>query len=518
MSNLRLGLRFDIASQAMTCDHCGNDFEVEKLADSTSNDADSEASYDVYVYVCPDCGGELAVDTKNDAIGFCPYCGGASMLYDRIRKEWKPDTIIPFMITREQCKENYLRKVKKNPFISSQYRNPELIESFRGIYLPYWYFEGRQDGQYCLHETTTGKTSKEVTTTVFEKNYQVAYTLSGISFDASIGFDDHISEQLQPFDTDGQTAFHPGYLSGFYAEIGDADKKEYEAYACEQFQDYTRNLIIESEGSEAKNLIIPTRVQSVSHALHPVWFMSYRRKNELIYAAVNGQTGKVAADLPLSPLRILLAALLSVLLIFGAVNLVMNLLPSIKAGATLMICSLLTFTYTALLQDTYLTTLARCLHMPIRTAHPSIRIPSCIVTALLVAGIILIATDGSYGKARAIFGGVLSVPSFLYLVRLLLFASCLFIQSSQGTAHRSHLSAGKRRNQNRESLQCSVYLPVLRFVCRKRRPLVPRVHGNSRQADVLFALCGAGRVYSGACDGSYRLSDNRCQAAACSDE
>ncbi len=90
----------------MTCDHCGNDFEVEKLADSTSNDADSEASYDVYVYVCPDCGGELAVDTKNDAIGFCPYCGGASMLYDRIRKEWKPDTIIPFMITREQCKEN----------------------------------------------------------------------------------------------------------------------------------------------------------------------------------------------------------------------------------------------------------------------------------------------------------------------------------------------------------------------------------------------------------------------------
>ena len=278
--------------------------------------------------------------------------------------------------------------------------------------MPYWYFEGRQDGQYCLHETTTGKTSKEVTTTVFEKNYQVAYTLSGISFDASIGFDDHISEQLQPFDTDGQTAFHPGYLSGFYAEIGDADKKEYEAYACEQFQDYTRNLIIESEGSEAKNLIIPTRVQSVSHALHPVWFMSYRRKNELIYAAVNGQTGKVAADLPLSPLRILLAALLSVLLIFGAVNLVMNLLPSIKAGATLMICSLLTFTYTALLQDTYLTTLARCLHMPIRTAHPSIRIPSCIVTALLVAGIILIATDGSYGKARAIFGGVLSVPSF----------------------------------------------------------------------------------------------------------
>ena len=216
-----------------------------------------------------------------------------------------------------------------------------------------------------MHETTTGKTSKEVTTTVFEKNYQVAYTLSGISFDASIGFDDHISEQLQPFDTDGQKAFHPGYLSGFYAEIGDADKKEYEAYACEQFQDYTRNLIIESEGSEAKNLIIPTRVQSVSHALHPVWFMSYRRKNELIYAAVNGQTGKVAADLPLSPLRILLAALLSVLLIFGAVNLVMNLLPSIKAGATLMICSLLTFTYTALLQDTYLTTLARCLHMPI---------------------------------------------------------------------------------------------------------------------------------------------------------
>lgn len=103
------GLRFDIESQKMVCDHCDSNYEVKDIRNSAKDDAKSTDWFDTYIYVCPSCGGELASNSKNDAIGFCPFCDGASMLYDRVRENWKPDYIIPFSITKEECKKAYIK-------------------------------------------------------------------------------------------------------------------------------------------------------------------------------------------------------------------------------------------------------------------------------------------------------------------------------------------------------------------------------------------------------------------------
>ncbi len=122
------GLRFDIASQKTVCDHCRNSFEPESLPDSVYDDADTAQAFEGFAFMCPDCGAELMTTDSNDAVGFCPYCGGASVIHDRLRQEWKPNQIIPFSITKEQCKEIYVKEVKKNIFVSRKYRDPQLIE------------------------------------------------------------------------------------------------------------------------------------------------------------------------------------------------------------------------------------------------------------------------------------------------------------------------------------------------------------------------------------------------------
>ena len=99
------GLRFDIERQQMFCDHCQSLFDPQRITDSTYNDAKTENNFETYSYICPDCGAELMTNDKRDAIGFCPYCGGASMIFDRIRRDWKPDGVIPFAVTKEQCKQ-----------------------------------------------------------------------------------------------------------------------------------------------------------------------------------------------------------------------------------------------------------------------------------------------------------------------------------------------------------------------------------------------------------------------------
>ena len=107
------GLRFDIASQKTCCDHCRSFFEPEALPDSVYDDAETEKVFDSFRVICPDCGAELVTTDPNDAVGFCPYCGGASVIYDKLRKEWAPNGIIPFSVTKEQCRELYSKEVKK---------------------------------------------------------------------------------------------------------------------------------------------------------------------------------------------------------------------------------------------------------------------------------------------------------------------------------------------------------------------------------------------------------------------
>ena len=51
--------------------------------------------------------------------------------------------------------------------------------------------------------------------------------------------------------------------------------------------------------------------------MFPVWFLSYRKKDRVAYATVNGQTGLVVADIPIDPKRYLLGSLLLAIPIFA---------------------------------------------------------------------------------------------------------------------------------------------------------------------------------------------------------
>ncbi|MBQ1641873.1 MAG: hypothetical protein II104_02355, partial [Oscillospiraceae bacterium] len=123
-------LTFDISSQQMKCGYCGNIYDPYRF-DNMEKDADESLVFDVWVYNCPQCGAELMTTDETDATAFCPYCGNTSLLMDKMRKAKRPSYIIPFQITKEECKAAYLREAKKAVFTPSEYKKEELIDSFR---------------------------------------------------------------------------------------------------------------------------------------------------------------------------------------------------------------------------------------------------------------------------------------------------------------------------------------------------------------------------------------------------
>ena len=158
----------------------------------------------------------------------------------------------------------------------------------------------------------------------------------GLSYDASSSFDDNISEELAPYNLKGMKAFTPAYLSGFYADTSDVDAKVYQGDA-----EYTASAEtterIASDGTFAgftMDTIRPeqlhTKTETIDSTMFPVWFLSYRKKDRVAYATVNGQTGLVVADIPIDPKRYLLGSLLLAIPIFALLAWSAFLQPAIR--------------------------------------------------------------------------------------------------------------------------------------------------------------------------------------------
>ncbi len=145
-------LKFSPSAQRMSCEHCSSQFDPYQF-DTKTKDAEERELYDVTVFTCPQCGGEI-LSTDQTAAGFCSYCGASTILYSRISKEHRPRYIIPFRKTKEDCKKAYKNLMRRAIFAPSELKDESCIDSFRGIYMPYWSYEVVQEGSlHLLGET-----------------------------------------------------------------------------------------------------------------------------------------------------------------------------------------------------------------------------------------------------------------------------------------------------------------------------------------------------------------------------
>ncbi len=333
-SNCNGGLQYDIASGMLSCEYCDakyDPYEMDGLQTAVEND-----SLEVTVFTCSQCGGELyATDTT--VAGFCSFCGSTTVLKSRIEKTLRPDYIIPFQKTKEDCKDAYAKMMRFAIFAPKELKNKECIDSFRGIYMPYWMY----DVEYADNISIQGSKVRMVDEYKIESFYNMTGDLKasykGVPFDGSSSFSDDVSEKVAPFDVKSMKDFTPAFLSGFYGDTADVVSDVYHKDAMESMDKITERYIRKHEkfkGYEitdkkaVKNVLHP-EVKDVHRAMLPVWFMSYRNNDRIAYATVNGQTGKVVVDLPVDIRKYLFGTLLLAIPIFVLMNMFFTLTPSV---------------------------------------------------------------------------------------------------------------------------------------------------------------------------------------------
>ena len=298
------GVVFDPETQKMKCAHCGSVFDPESFRVRDRGTEAEGISPELSVFRCGGCGAELE-STEDSMVGFCPYCGGQSVLKTDRAGCAAPERIIPFRISREQCAARYRSFAGKVPYLPKEMKDPEHLRSFTGIYMPYFEYdvafgESRMEGT----KTVENHMAYEVVNT-YQIDARLEGTYRGVPYDASRYLDDGIAARTLPYDTKEERDYHPAYLAGFYADAATVEGELYWDDARDQavqdvVEEVTAQLREESGiAVEKSSAHVEAETKGRHRVLYPMWFLTWRRGERVAYAVVNGQSGKVVSDLPL---------------------------------------------------------------------------------------------------------------------------------------------------------------------------------------------------------------------------
>ena len=329
-------LHFSEETGRLECDYCGSSFSVEEMearsaekeqqAAEAFEKAAAEAKADagkwdgpsgqdswgedgahLKTYSCPSCGAELICDEATAATS-CPYCGNNTIIPGQFRGALKPEWVIPFQIGKEDAVKALKAHYKGKPFLPKSFSDENHIQEIKGIYVPFWLFDGQAeaDVSFTATRSTVMVTSRERITTTRHFDVRRAGTVrfEKIPVDASKKMPDDYMDSLEPFQYDAMVPFSTAYLPGFFADIPDVSIEECSPRA----ELRATETAVEAMGRQVSGYetCIPTRKDAqlrrgrVRCALLPVWLLSTQWEGKRFLFAMNGQTGKMVSDLPVS--------------------------------------------------------------------------------------------------------------------------------------------------------------------------------------------------------------------------
>lgn len=306
-------MKFNEATGLLHCDYCDSDCSVdefriqsaEEFASQISPSRLDEQEHDGYV--CNNCGARIITDGVTSAT-FCSFCGAPTIIPTRITGVAKPDLILPFTVDRRDAQAAFTRWFGKKKLIPNGFYRTAAAGRISGIYVPFWLYDCQTETLLHAKSTETqvaivGDTEHTtVTTRSHFRHIETSYR--GIPVDASEKMDDRLMDLLEPFDYGGLTAFDPAYMSGFLAE-------KY-SYTAEQTAERVKARA-DAYGEQAAMSCVkangPVTVTDCSHvykdltskyALLPVWTINYTYRGFTYQFFMNGQTGKIVGQPPLS--------------------------------------------------------------------------------------------------------------------------------------------------------------------------------------------------------------------------
>lgn len=255
----------------------------------------------------------------------CDFCGSPSILaVEDVPAPIRPGSLLPFKVSESQVRENIRRWYGSHFWAPNALGQKALTDTLHGLYLPYWTFDAHAEcpweaeaGYDC---TTTDSKGNTKTETRWEyASGHLAQGFDDMLVPASKGVHTKLLDDLQPFPTTTDLKpYDPGYLSGWVVEQYQIDLVQAaEDSRGRMHRELERACARQVPGDRHRNLRIAPQYsgQTFKHILLPVWLLSYTYGTKTYQVTVNGNTGKITGEYPLSRVKITIAITLILILL-----------------------------------------------------------------------------------------------------------------------------------------------------------------------------------------------------------
>lgn len=323
---------FDTKTQKTKCLYCGSSFDID--ATQTVDEKSIEELLDgakvwqeVDVYRCETCGAKQII-SKQDVAHVCSFCGTSHIIKTEELPGLKPQGVVPFKMPIDNVASCAQKWVKTKFFAPNAFKKSATPENIHGVYDPVFTFDCETKSQYKgrLGRTVTSSDGKSTEVAYFTVSGDINVNYDDLLVQASSSITTTTLSKIAPFNTNNAPLYSEEFLRGFKASTYNKDGK-----ACwDEGQDIMRKDIEKRilrrytyDVKDYLNVNTAFLKQKYKYVLVPVYVGHHTYKGKLYNFYVNGESGKVTGKTPISPFKVSLVVILSILFVAGIVFLAM---------------------------------------------------------------------------------------------------------------------------------------------------------------------------------------------------
>ena len=244
------------------------------------------------------------------------------------KNQLAPGGVCPFAIKSDKAEENFKKWIKSQFWAPNIVQKKARADSFTGVYIPYWTFDtdtfSKYTAQYGIdYEEEDSEGNKTTRTDWYDTRGRYKEFIDDFPVCATNRYKKELLKKILPFGTDKSKPYKPEYVAGFIAErytIGLKDGwEEGQKGITEHLKDKIEQVIRKEENADhVRHLNVSTVYNDLKYKylLLPVWLSSFKHNGKIYNFMVNGETGKVGGECPVSGWKVAIAIAIAILVLW----------------------------------------------------------------------------------------------------------------------------------------------------------------------------------------------------------
>lgn len=292
----------------------------------------------VETFTCQNCGATTSFDPGTSTLR-CPFCGTQlAVRADAAAAEITVDHyVLPFRIQKDESQSRIREWLGSSFWAPSDLKSRSALDRGQGSYIPFWRFDAdtysEWEGEVSRTHTrqvprtrtnAEGRTERYMAT----ETYKTWHPRSGEHrgsyrawIPASTGLTQGEADQLMPFPEESMMTYSPDLLVGFSAEEPGIDEDGAWVAGEARIRELAReDCSLEVERLTRVDTELSNRRSAVCHL--PIWIYGYRYQSQDYRVLVNGHTGEIVGERPVSRTRVIIAVAIGVLVVIAIIVLI----------------------------------------------------------------------------------------------------------------------------------------------------------------------------------------------------